>query len=420
MLTFERKLFKLDSKNRIRVWSVKVKRENESSPFFNYTVLSGLLDGKLKKQVTVIKEGKNLGKANETSPNEQAVLEATSNFNKKLDQGYKEVNVDETDSNYKDKLYAALVKLGKTDAAGRIKPMLAKPYKMTNTLRREMRAGNVYAQLKYDGIRCLTRITNDGKIEFYTRGGKEHAKRIPALEQLTTELFQNMLIKTELNNKKVYNLDGNYIKPGDTFFDGELYSHDLTFQQITAAVKAPHKHPIWVSRIFYKIYDMPLEDMPQSLRLKKMMRLRQMPTNSNKRYEFVTSTLVHDEDNLNAIHTDAVSRGYEGLILRIADGEYQPNKRSSSLIKVKLFDEDEFEIVNVYEAEKEPGCAMFSCVTDKGLQFETRPMGSQAIRNQYLQDKNNIIGKQATVKYFGYTDEGLPRHAHAKTVRDYE
>ena len=61
-------LYKKDSKGKVRQWDVSV---SDST----ITVSSGLLDGKKTSQVTACK-GKNIGKANETSPEEQALLEA--------------------------------------------------------------------------------------------------------------------------------------------------------------------------------------------------------------------------------------------------------------------------------------------------------------------------------------------------------
>jgi len=74
-------LYKKDSKNKIREWAIQV---TDSTIIINH----GLLDGKKVEKIKQIKTGKNIGKKNETTPEEQAVLEATSTWQKQKDKGY--------------------------------------------------------------------------------------------------------------------------------------------------------------------------------------------------------------------------------------------------------------------------------------------------------------------------------------------
>ena len=80
-------LYKVDTKGKIRQWTVKVK----SNSFWTE---QGLVDGKIVINKPTITTTKNEGRSNETSPEQQALAEASAKYTKYLDKGYVE-NVDD-------------------------------------------------------------------------------------------------------------------------------------------------------------------------------------------------------------------------------------------------------------------------------------------------------------------------------------
>ena len=75
-----RSLYGKDSKGALRVWSIYTEGPE-------VVVKHGKLDGKIQEK-RYIAEGKNVGKANETTPEQQAVLEAEAKYVKQLKSGY--------------------------------------------------------------------------------------------------------------------------------------------------------------------------------------------------------------------------------------------------------------------------------------------------------------------------------------------
>lgn len=89
-------------------------------------------------------------------------------------------------------------------------------------------------------------------------------------------------------------------------------------------------------------------------------------------------------------------------------------------MKLKAFDTTEFEVVDVLEAGGlDAGTAIFKLKVN-GYEFCSRPTGSKSLRAQYLADKEELIGKWATVQHQGYSDAGVPRFPVLLNIRDYE
>src|ERR1035437_1261890 len=76
-------LFKRTSTGAIQEWSIGVEKNT-------IITIHGQTDGKKQTTHDVIKEGKNIGRSNETTPAEQALMEATSKWEGKIKKGYVE------------------------------------------------------------------------------------------------------------------------------------------------------------------------------------------------------------------------------------------------------------------------------------------------------------------------------------------
>ena len=74
-------LYKKTSTGKIQIWEIHVEGNTIITVF-------GQLGGKLQETKDVITSGKNTGKANATTPEQQAELEAEAQYQKKLKKGY--------------------------------------------------------------------------------------------------------------------------------------------------------------------------------------------------------------------------------------------------------------------------------------------------------------------------------------------
>jgi DNA ligase-1 len=120
--------------------------------------------------------------------------------------------------------------------------------------------------------------------------------------------------------------------------------------------------------------------------------------------------VVNSAEEVMEGQAQAIEAGYEGAMVRNLASEYMFKNRSSSLLKVKSFEDAEFEIIGGKEGQgREAGMVVFKCKTSDGTEFDVRPRGTQEERSLMWQNLNSYIGKPLTVKYQGLTDEGKPR-----------
>ena len=371
------KLYCQNSKGGVKVWQIFVEEMKDGTA--DIVTIHGGLGKKMQESRKTIYEGKNIGRANETTAHEQANAEAISAMNKKKDSGYVE--------NLKTAAADETVKL----------PMLALVY----ADRKHNIQFPCYTQPKLEGVRCFA--TRHGKtIEYTSRKGKPFT----TLDHLTPELLK-------------------ILKDGETV-DGELFNTKYTFQTLVSAIKN-NKDQSNAEIIQYHVYDFPSEKGGFGHRFAELTKRigTQDPFSDGQAFDYirlVPTELAADEDQIFHEHADYCAAGYEGTMVRNAVGEYKYNHRSQNLLKLKDFVDDEYPIIGVEQGVgKDEGTATFVCKCPKTNQvFKARPRGTVEQRSEYWDNRDYCIGKQLTVRYQRLTDRGVPYLPVGITIRDYE
>lgn len=359
-------LYGRSTTGKIKQWNVSVDNLEDGSA--SITVIHGYSDGKKQQDYKVISSGKNIGKANETTPYEQACSEARSALNKKRDEGYSESE---------DSI--------KEESSGFFLPMLAHKWSDHKAKIKFPAA----LQTKLDGFRCLSK-KEDGTVFLWSRKGKPL--------DIPTE------IKDELNS---------ILMEGESL-DGELYHHGWTFQRIGSAIKKRNED---TPNLHYYIYDSP--SLSKSFKERFLDRFSKesrdltsepLPVEGTKRILICPTKIVASVDEVLAGQAESIQAGYEGAMIRNLSGEYSFKYRSTSLLKIKDFEDEEFEIIGGKEGQgRELGMVIFKCKTSDALEFDVRPRGTAEERSEMWKNLANYIGRPLTVKFQGLTDEGRPR-----------
>ena len=208
--------------------------------------------------------------------------------------------------------------------------------------------------------------------------------------------------------------------PADLILDGELYTNELTFQEIVGLVKRETLKDGDLEKqqkIKYHVYDLIQGDSYEQ-RHRGLQTL--FASFSFQHLILVPTFHCGSEAEMKEQHSQFVADGYEGIMLRNPAGVYK-NVRSVDLLKYKEFFDDEYEVVGFKEGEgAEKGCVLWTCKTEKGATFHCRPRGTREDRTELYQKGASYIGKKLTVRFQELTDDGIPRFPVGIAFRDYE
>lgn len=196
-----------------------------------------------------------------------------------------------------------------------------------------------------------------------------------------------------------------YKKHGEIILDGELFSKDISFQEIMSLVRKTENLSEESKNVQYWVYDMVDLESTFHQRYINWSNMISGMTNVRPTDTFIVKT----ESDVLSKHRRFVKDGWEGTMVRNLDSLYKVNSRSDDLLKLKDFNDEEFEITGYKSGTgKFVNVPTFEMITTAGHTFEGVPKGDEAQRAEYLKNANSYIGKYATVRFFGYTTTNTP------------
>lgn len=345
-----RPLYHADKKGNLRIWNVWADGDCICTEY-------GIVDGKMQtasKQA----EPKNVGTKAETSPEEQAVKEAAAMHKHRLDRKY-------SLTPEKARMPSEL-------------PMLAHKYED----KKKKVQWPASLQPKLDGLRCMARY-EDGEVTLYSRSGK--VLNLPHIcEELASWMDEEVVL------------------------DGELYVHGVALQTINSWIPKPGQSLKEESvQIEYHVYDIPINDKPWSYR-KEFLNGYDIKFDHIK---IVDTWEVENEDEALEMVEIFLADGYEGGILRNHHGLYEWGKRSSNLLKMKKFIDEEFKIVGYYDGKgKDKGKVVWVCENNDGSgdTFHCRPRGTMKERGEWFKNAESFMGRLLTVRFQYRTEKNIP------------
>lgn len=358
-------LYSRTSTGAVQSWSIEVDGNK-------HRVTSGQVDGKKTTTEWTVCTPKNVGRANETTGEAQAELEARAKWKKKIEADYRE-------------------DVSEIDVKAFIEPMLAKNFEdYSNDI-----TYPVFCQPKYDGIRCIV-----DRSSMKTRGGK------------------NIISAPHIAKA----LESFFLEFPDAILDGELYCDKLAndFNKICSLVKKAKPTAVDLNdsanAIQYWVYD--------CVDLNKKFSARYSFLNSNlpvsESIRLVPTEVIRDRAKLDQAYGEYLQFGYEGQMIRY-DAAYEL-KRSKNLLKRKEFLDSEFLICDVIEGDgnKSGMAASMLLMNSSSQMFNSNIKGDRPYLRELLLNKSSLINKYATVKYFNLTPDGIPRFPYVIAIRDYE
>ena len=232
--------------------------------------------------------------------------------------------------------------------------MLAKVYDNTNN-KLFKKVSKYIGQYKINGLRCFISAYHNNndlfgtiRLKFQSREGT-YWNSLHVLESYLLDVFPKKLIDAMIEE--------HYI------LDGELYLPGHSVNEINHFVKDPTCKENKL--IQFWCYDIAIDNVAYERRNK------------------------------------FIDLGFEGLIMRNPEAEYQYGKRNLSMIKYKKSTDGKFTIVDIYpEGVKRKDIPLFLLRNDINDEtFEVHLGGSFSYQKYVLDNKEDFIGKEMFVEY---------------------
>ena len=336
---------------------------------------------------------------------EQVMLEAKHLVKEKLDAGYKEIDKDPDE--YPESELLSILGEVITNQDNVPKHMLAKQAdKVTN---KKIFDKVWMASRKIDGLRGSIYMGTDGNLHTASRGAMNYDA---AMYQI---LSHPKLIQLFKEN------------PG-IILDGECYHHGYTLQQLSGIART-QKTAVDYDVLQFYWYDIIDPNSTFDERWSYMQDIKDQmnfgfdPEREFKsgelRIQFVPQEEVIGWDNMMKLHNQYVSEGWEGLVVRDPDALYRPNGRTNDMIKIKIYKDDCFIVVDKEAGLRGSEDMVFIMQMKDGRTFKAKPFGDRLQKEEYWDNfETKYKGHLGECKFFYYSDDGIPLQPAFKAFRD--
>lgn len=409
-IIFPKLLSKLNNSNKIRFWKIYaylidlsnkqiINLSNDLIDINNFKSLIlnqpkikmyiiteyGQINGKITKtEPTIIEEGKNINRSNETTILTQSLIYMRNLYLKKMKSGY----VTKLDNINIENIY----------------PMALQVYSKN----KKHIKYPCYIQPKLDGIRLITKYENT-EINLYSR----RLNKFYGFDFIKEEVKE--LIKDYPN----------------LILDGELYNHDLTLQQISGIVR--NEDPDYGEKYKLQFYIFDCIDLNNNYIFEERYNIL-LDLFKNKKFKYLIltkTTLINSEKESDKIYQEYINLGYEGIVYKNRDATYEYSSykeiRSHQFLKRKKNYDAEYPIVGFEEGihGKDKGAIIFIMKTSDNKEFKAVPnMTLKERKHMYQLAKKNFEqlykNKLATISFDEYSQDNIPLRAKFIAIRDYE
>ncbi|WP_291625639.1 hypothetical protein [Clostridium sp.] len=297
----------------------------------------------------------------------------------------------------------------RTTADGSMLPMLAKAYNNENN-KMFSKVSLYLGQYKINGLRCfISAYRTEGM--FSSIGLRFQSREGTYWNSLKTlESYLLLVIPDAFLEKMV---EEHYI------LDGELYLPGYSVNDINHFVKdanCPQN-----KFIQFWCYDLAIQDynfrerkkiLYDTFGINRFNDIKEHLNNTNKLI-VLPDYCILDDSKAVEYRDSFIDCGFEGLILRNPNEEYQFGKRNSAMYKYKKSTDGKFKIVEIIsEGLKRPDIPLFICQNDiNDYKFECHCGGTLDYQREIFKNKEKYEGKYMYIEYGERSGvSGVPFH----------
>lgn len=300
-----------------------------------------------------------------------------------------------------------------TTEEGFVLPMLAKTLEDNKPFSKNI---TYSGQWKINGLRCLIGMKKDDglfediSLTYHSREGTDWTAKMKWMDEILLQYIDEDLKEA-------------MIKEG-AMLDGELYLPGYSVNDINSFVKnvdLPQHY-----QLQFWCYDIAIDNMSYDCRtiLKQCLHCDYAVFNNkeqhlNNKVQVLKLNDYHVSNFNEAIkfRDEFIEKGFEGLIIRNDDADYQFGKRNSSMYKFKRFDDGLFVIIDIKSDKR--GLPIFVLKNDINSElFESTYNTPQEYQRLILANKDKYITCKALVEFRERSGVNqLPFHAKIVDIK---
>lgn len=233
-------------------------------------------------------------------------------------------------------------------------------------------------QPKYDGVRCRAVPLDNGS--YVLLSSEENI--IYSVPHINEDLEQSQLPRWE--------------------YDGELYCHGMSFQDILSITSRTVNLHNLRTEIKFHIFDVVAEQQHQMERLVALVG-QQREIKSRKYLRFAPFWMCENLEEVMRAYDKLINSQYEGIIVRHSHGLYL-RKRSMWVMKFKPKKEDTYDIIGWKEETSNEGApkgriGALVCQSCEGDTFSVGTGFTDEMREMLWERRGNLTGRHARVSY---------------------
>lgn len=365
------KLYKIDTKGKLREWNIEAIDTS-------VVIVTGIVGGKLVES-SYVAEPKNIGKANETTAEEQACLEATAKHTKQLKSGY-------------------FLSAEEAEASVFRKPVYLDNYNK----KKDKLVYPCFIEPKMNGLRItilpdLTAIAKSG----------EPAVILPQ--------WMPSLLQMQHLGLLEYGLDCEIWAGHD-----EEGNNKLELQDIVSAYRKENEN---THLLDLYVFDLPMHTGTYRGRLSTIDGIRQELKHCEQYIgqppyiKFSAPQVVSSEQEGDEFYK-LFCKNYEGAVYRNFKGLYEWNKRSTDILKRKPRETMEVRVDAVSMDKK--GQGLLHCTTEDGVNVKClmKKEASKTVNYRLFDNAIELLDKFIVLEYEELSNDGVPTKPTGIAVRE--
>lgn len=409
-------LYKRNAQNKSLIWSIEESKAPIGEGLKELHIKYGLVGGTLHEERIKI----TLKNVNELQSRVKAKRkEGYKELSELKDSGISQELFDSSNIHAKLQYLDSYLPKYSTTSEGFILPMLAKVLEDNKPFEK---FGTMLGQWKIDGLRCIIGaekndmdLFNPITLTYYSRTGEDWTNKMNWMDEILIPKISKELLDMMIEE--------------GACLDGELYLPGYSVNDINSFVKNTQLAQHY--KLQYWCYDICCENMSAITRYKYKMNninissidFEDKEDHLNNKDQFIllpTYTCINNINDAIENRDEFISLGFEGLILRNPNAEYQFGKRNQAMFKFKKIDDGKFVIVDITSEHKRSDLPLFVLRNDINNElFECSINKPQDVQREILIHKDNYIGKYMQVEFRARSGVNqVPFHARGVNIVD--